>query len=200
MQAPSGPATGTFSLRHITNKAYRRQVQYTRAEPLFLQALSAQKSKLGEVDAQTLLTQYALDLLYQSQGQYARAESLLGDVVERQRRLGVASKDARRMAETLAGLALALLPQHKHAEAEPLLRECLTIRQERQPDAWETFHVQALLGVSLVELVRRTRLASRWCPRSGRPWASRAIGRGLAPGTARTCCTSSPRSTWSPPP
>jgi tetratricopeptide (TPR) repeat protein len=97
-----------------------------------------------------LLAQDKLAELYRGQGQYARAESLFRDVLERRRRLGVSSEDPRRLAETLASLALALVQQHKYAEAEPLLRECCRIRQERQPDAWETFYAQSLLGASLL--------------------------------------------------
>jgi hypothetical protein len=39
--------------------------------------------------------------------------------------------------------------QRKHAEAEPLMRECLAIRQHTDPDMWTTFETQALLGESL---------------------------------------------------
>jgi hypothetical protein len=39
-----------------------------------------------------------------------------------------------------------LRQQRKHAEAEPLLRECLAIRQQKEPDVWTTFETQALLG------------------------------------------------------
>jgi hypothetical protein len=35
-------------------------------------------------------------------------------------------------------------------EAEPVLRECLTIREKAQPDAWTTFNTQSLLGGALL--------------------------------------------------
>ena len=35
------------------------------------------------------------------------------------------------------------------AEAEPLLRECLDVRQKKLPDDWLTFNTQSLLGGSL---------------------------------------------------
>jgi len=37
-----------------------------------------------------------------------------------------------------------------YADAEPLLRECLVIRQQKEPDAWTTFYSQALLGAALL--------------------------------------------------
>jgi tetratricopeptide (TPR) repeat protein len=106
------------------------------------------KQKLPADHPLLLLAQDKLAELYRRQGRYARAESLFRDVLERQRRLGVSSEVPRRLAETLASLAL--IQQHKYAEAEPLLRECCRIRQERQPDAWETFYTQSLLGASLL--------------------------------------------------
>ena len=35
-------------------------------------------------------------------------------------------------------------------EAEPLLRECLAIREKTQPDDWQTFDAQSLLGGALL--------------------------------------------------
>src|SRR5205085_3919931 len=38
----------------------------------------------------------------------------------------------------------------KWAEAEPLLRECLAIRVQTQPDVWSTFNTQSMLGGALL--------------------------------------------------
>lgn len=40
--------------------------------------------------------------------------------------------------------------EKKWTEVEPILRECLTIREKTQPDAWNTFNTQSLLGGSLL--------------------------------------------------
>jgi eukaryotic-like serine/threonine-protein kinase len=50
----------------------------------------------------------------------------------------------------LTGLASNLLQQNKHADAEPVLRECLAILQKQAPEVWETFHIQSLLGTALL--------------------------------------------------
>jgi hypothetical protein len=47
-------------------------------------------------------------------------------------------------------LAWNLLQQRKWVEAEPVLRDCLAVRQRKQPDAWSTFHSQSLLGGALL--------------------------------------------------
>src|SRR5262249_14896627 len=58
--------------------------------------------------------------------------------------------DAPAYAAALAGLGDNLLLQHKWADAEPVLRECLTIREKKQPDEWTTFDTRSLLGDSLL--------------------------------------------------
>jgi hypothetical protein len=47
-------------------------------------------------------------------------------------------------------LGLVLLQQKKWADAEPLLRECLAVRQKQIPDSWLTFNTQSLLGGALL--------------------------------------------------
>src|SRR5262249_51894038 len=45
-----------------------------------------------------------------------------------------------------------LLHLHKYAEAETVLRECLAIREKKQPDAWQTFSTRSMLGGALLSL------------------------------------------------
>lgn len=40
--------------------------------------------------------------------------------------------------------------QKKWAEAEPLLRECMAIREKVQPDAWTTYYTQFMVGCALL--------------------------------------------------
>jgi hypothetical protein len=47
-------------------------------------------------------------------------------------------------------LGLSLLQAHAFPDAETLLRECLTIRERTQPDAWTTFNTKSLLGGALL--------------------------------------------------
>src|SRR5207245_9755299 len=42
------------------------------------------------------------------------------------------------------------LKQHRFADAEPLLRECLAIREQKFPDDWRTFNTKSVLGGSLL--------------------------------------------------
>src|SRR5262249_20765210 len=64
----------------------------------------------------------------------------------------------RRAGETLSGdydsalsnLGLLLLRQGKYADAEPVLRECLTIREKVMPSSWIRFNTTSQLGESLL--------------------------------------------------
>src|SRR5262249_13962837 len=50
----------------------------------------------------------------------------------------------------LASLGLNLLHQQKWTDAETVLRECLPLREKTQPDAWNTFNTQSMLGGALL--------------------------------------------------
>ena len=58
--------------------------------------------------------------------------------------------DSPELAGALAEATRALLTAEKFAEAEPLARECLAIRERQLPDDWRTFNIQSFLGASLL--------------------------------------------------
>ncbi|HEV3022691.1 MAG TPA: tetratricopeptide repeat protein, partial [Pirellulales bacterium] len=53
------------------------------------------------------------------------------------------------LAGALAQFGSSLLDLKAFAEAETLLRECLAIREEQQPDIWTTFNTRSMLGGAL---------------------------------------------------
>ena len=53
-------------------------------------------------------------------------------------------------APTLRAFGLNLLKQRKFADAEPLLRESLKIREQKLPDDWMTFDTKSMLGGALL--------------------------------------------------
>jgi hypothetical protein len=53
-------------------------------------------------------------------------------------------------AAALFDLGFNLLQQRKYADAEAVLRECLTILQSKNADMWQTFGTRSLLGQSLL--------------------------------------------------
>jgi hypothetical protein len=54
------------------------------------------------------------------------------------------------LATALATYSQALLHVRAYAQAESLLRECLVIREKMQPDTWQTFNTQSMLGGALL--------------------------------------------------
>ncbi len=55
-------------------------------------------------------------------------------------------KDSPQLAGLLAQIGTSLVQQKKWTDAEPLLRECLALREKTQPDNWSTFNTKSLLG------------------------------------------------------
>jgi non-specific serine/threonine protein kinase/serine/threonine-protein kinase len=58
--------------------------------------------------------------------------------------------DSLSYADALAALGSNLLQQKKWADAEPILRESLTIGEKKGADSWQTFATKSLLGESLL--------------------------------------------------
>ena len=85
---------------------------------------------------------------------YAKAgeNAKLADLVQEQLREArkALPKDSPQLAGLLAQIGLGLLEQKKWTEAEPLLRECLAIREKSEPDVWSTFNTKSLLGGALL--------------------------------------------------
>jgi tetratricopeptide (TPR) repeat protein len=90
----------------------------------------------------------ALAQAYDDSGQFEKAEPLLRVEVKRARvALGA---EYPQTAAALASLGKNLLQQKKFAEAEPLLRECLAIREKLLADHWLLFNVRSMLGEALL--------------------------------------------------
>jgi hypothetical protein len=51
---------------------------------------------------------------------------------------------------SLAYLATSLLLQKKWDQAEPICRQCLTIRKKKDPDSWRMFNAKSMLGGALL--------------------------------------------------
>jgi hypothetical protein len=85
--------------------------------------------------------------MYESQGTYGKAETLFSKVLEMRRR--VLGPEHPVTSGTLTSVGRVLLEQHRHVEAEPLLREALSGHEKRNSDAWPRFNCQSLLGAAL---------------------------------------------------
>jgi tetratricopeptide (TPR) repeat protein len=89
-----------------------------------------------------------LEDAYTKAGDIAKLADLLLEQLHETRK--ALPNDSPELARLLAVIGWGLLEQKRWAEAEPLLRESVTIRAKTQPDAWNTFNTQALLGAALL--------------------------------------------------
>jgi serine/threonine protein kinase/tetratricopeptide (TPR) repeat protein len=90
------------------------------------------------------------DLLtaYVRAGKPAEATALATEQVQAARQHFAA--DSPQLAAILAMAGQALLEAKAYAAAEPLLRDCLSIRQSKETEAWPMFHTQSLVGAALL--------------------------------------------------
>jgi hypothetical protein len=83
----------------------------------------------------------------QRRAQYALAETLAAQLLAgRRQTLGAAHPDT---VVAAAALALAYVSQGKFVQGEPLGREILEFNRKNQPDNWQRFRAETLLGASL---------------------------------------------------
>jgi serine/threonine protein kinase len=133
------------TLRTVANLGvnYKDSGRLDAAIPLLEEAhrASGQYSNLRWVSAQ-LLEAYA------KAGRSAEAAKLVPELLADARK--TAPKGSPQLAGALAQLGLTLLQAKAFADAEPLLRECLDIREKTQPDHWTTFNVKSMLGGALL--------------------------------------------------
>jgi tetratricopeptide (TPR) repeat protein len=122
---------------------YKDSGRLHEAIPLIEEAYSARGKfpKLGVFRTQ-LVDAYA------KAGRLPEAAKLVQEPVAETRK--TAPKDSPQLASALAQCGLALLQITAFADAEPLLRECLTIREKTQPDVWNTFNTRSMLGGALL--------------------------------------------------
>jgi serine/threonine protein kinase/tetratricopeptide (TPR) repeat protein len=86
----------------------------------------------------------ALITAYVRAGKTTEATALVAERVRAARAKFAA--DGPRLAHVLAATGKALLDGQAYADAEPLLRESLSLGEQQVPDAWVTHHARSLLG------------------------------------------------------
>ncbi len=128
--------------------AYWAAGKFDLALPLHDESLKLHKAKLGPDHPSTLTSMGNLALAYKAAGKLDLALPLFEETLKlRKAKLGPDHPDT---IGTLAYLGLLLIEKRLFTEAEPLLRECLTIREKTKPDDWRTFNTRRLLGSALL--------------------------------------------------
>src|SRR5262249_22127021 len=138
IQARCGPdGTNTLGLLSHVAAAYWVAGQRDKTLLTLEDAVTRRKAKFGLDHPETLSLLINLAQACQAAGQLDRQERALRQLLE-----GTRKKDgpeATSTTDALGFLGLNLLRRQKYAEAEPLLRECLTFRKQKLPDHPATF-------------------------------------------------------------
>jgi tetratricopeptide (TPR) repeat protein len=125
----------TFEVAVLYNQAgtyLLGRAEYSKAEPLYRQALAMCQKTLPEDHSYIATSLNALAVLYRNQGRYQEAEPLYQQaLVIRQKALPQGHPD---IATSLDGLAVLYSSQYRHQEAEQLHHQALLIRQKSLPD------------------------------------------------------------------
>jgi serine/threonine protein kinase/tetratricopeptide (TPR) repeat protein len=127
--------------------AYTGEGKYEQADALFRETIEICRRTRGPAHPFTLGVVSDFAAMYQRQGKYALAETYSAQALAGQRHaLGPDHPDT--MSSAL-DLALALISQERFAESETLAREALETDRKKQPDDWQFFRAEAVLGASL---------------------------------------------------
>ena len=137
------------TLRSMGNLAdtYNDEGKYVQAETLFRQTLPTERRVFGPEHPNTLETLSEFAWLWQRQGKYASVETYGAQVLAGRRR--VYGSDNPDTMSSAADLALAYISDGKFVQSEPLAREALEFNRKNQPDNWQRFRAESLLGASL---------------------------------------------------
>ncbi len=128
---------------------YRDAGRLAEAIPLLEEAYGAsnQHSALAWFGAE-LLSAYTQAADASKPGSTARVAALVQELLPAAR--ATLPKDSPELAWELVQFGRSLLTIKAWDEAEPLIRECLAIREKAQPDDWTTFDTRSMLGGALL--------------------------------------------------
>jgi serine/threonine protein kinase/Tfp pilus assembly protein PilF len=127
---------------------YAKEGKDEQAEALFDQTLEVSRRVLGPQHTTTLGFLADRALLYLQEGKRELAEADATQVLTGRRRAG-GSEDPSDVHLAAADLALILISEGKFAESEPIARENLEFNVKEQPDRWQRFRAESLLGAAL---------------------------------------------------
>jgi tetratricopeptide (TPR) repeat protein/tRNA A-37 threonylcarbamoyl transferase component Bud32 len=135
-----------LSMRELAD-AYAMERMYARSEALFAKTVEVSRRVRGREHPQTLGALGDFGFMYQQKGNYAMAENIAAEVVTgMQHSLGSEHPDT---LSSMLDLVLARISQRKYSESEPTAREVLAVYENKQPDDWQRFRAESLLGASL---------------------------------------------------
>jgi non-specific serine/threonine protein kinase/serine/threonine-protein kinase len=134
----------TLISMHNLASTYGLEGKYTQAEALFTPTLELYRRVLGAEHPHALETLADFAFNYQLQGKYDLAGMYAAQALAGWRHVRGSNN-----AETLAvalDVALAYVSEGRFANSEPLAREALGFFRKREPDDWQRFRAESLIG------------------------------------------------------
>ena len=122
--------------------------EVSRAIPLLEDCLKRQSSVFGAEHRDTLYTAEALSHALEASGRKPEAVKLRNTIFPSQMRLY--HSDSMEMSSVLSVRATESLGAGAFSDAELQARECLAIREKKDPEGWRTFSARSLVGESLL--------------------------------------------------
>jgi eukaryotic-like serine/threonine-protein kinase len=121
--------------------------KYAQAEALYSQTLAPTREVLGPEASLTLDMLSGMAAVYQAEGKYGLAETYAAQALA-----GLRHRSGPDNSYTMAAandLTLVYVSQRRFAESESLARETEKLEEGKQPDDWQRFWAESLLGASL---------------------------------------------------
>ena len=138
----------TLAIRCNLANAYLTVGRTTEAIEMQEATLTIEESKLGPDHPDTLVSRVNLARAYRAAGRLTDALPLFEDTLKRcKAKLG---PDHPNTLIVMNELTAAYLVARRWAEAETLARDCLDLREKKQPDDWWKFHTMSQLGAALL--------------------------------------------------
>jgi hypothetical protein len=131
---------------------YHAQGKNALAESTGSHVLDVRRRVLGPDHPDTLDSMQLLALAYAAEKKYPEAEALFSATLEARRR--VLGPRHSQTGETMQAWADLRIRAGRDADADPLLRECLAMQTQTAPDGYARFHVEVLLGETLLHRAR----------------------------------------------
>jgi tetratricopeptide (TPR) repeat protein/predicted Ser/Thr protein kinase len=146
---PNDPAT-LLALNNLAT-GYQSVRKVEQAIPIFEEVLPKISRAFGEDHPSTFQVAVNLAVSYQQANRLFEAARVLNEWLPRiGSRLPPGYPATLQATRTAGGVGLDLLKAGRPAEAEPLMRACLAIREKQQPDDWLTFSTKSVLGETLL--------------------------------------------------
>jgi eukaryotic-like serine/threonine-protein kinase len=138
---------GTLRTSSYLAYTYAAEGKYSQSEALFNHDLEVQRRVRGPENEDTLTTLTHMAFLYAVEGKYGLAETSAAQALAGRRHILGPEHPATAASE--ADLAQAYVSEGKFMQGEPLAREAEAFQRTSQPDNWQLFWAESLLGASL---------------------------------------------------